>query len=138
MFPQRGGPGANADDDNDEALTHEQIQEYKEAFNLVDKDSNGKISRKELGNVLKSQGWNVTEMEVQNMLRDLDEDGDNMLSFQEFISIIEKQHELNKEDKEEYMAVFKICDYDGSGHISPKELHEVLQMLGENFTLEEL
>ena len=36
------------------------------------------------------------------------------------------------------MAVFKICDYDGSGHISPKELYDVLQMLGENFTLEEL
>ena len=82
MLAQRGGAGGNAvDEDNDEVLTHEQIQEYKEAFNLVDKDSNGKISRKELGNVLKSQGWNVTEMEVQNMLRDLDEDGDNMLSF---------------------------------------------------------
>ena len=36
------------------------------------------------------------------------------------------------------MAVFKICDYDGSGQISTKELHDVLTCFGENFTLEEL
>ena len=45
---------------------------------------------------------------------------------------------MNQEDKEEFLAVFKICDYDGSGLISPKELHEVLMLLGEQFTLEEL
>ena len=52
------------------------------------------------------------------MLKDLDEDGDNMLSFSEFVKIIETQNQQNLEEKEEYMAVFKICDYDGSGFIS--------------------
>ena len=81
---------------------------------------------------------NLTEGEIRDMMEQLDDDGDKQLNFNEFIGIIEKQMERDDEDREEYMAVFKICDYDGSGEITAKELHEVLVSFGENFTLEEL
>ena len=83
-------------------------------------------------------GQVLTEVELKDMMIQLDDDGDNQLSFVEFIGIIERQMEQNDMDKEEFMAVFKICDYDGSGQISTKELHGVLTSFGENFTLEEL
>ena len=39
-----------------EALTEEQISEFKEAFALFDKDGDGTITTKELGTVMRSLG----------------------------------------------------------------------------------
>ena len=39
-----------------EQLTEEQIQEFKEAFSLFDKDNDGTITTKELGTVMRSLG----------------------------------------------------------------------------------
>ena len=50
------------------------ILEYKEAFNLFDKDGNGKIETKELRHVMCSLGKNPTEAEVKTMIQQLDLD----------------------------------------------------------------
>lgn len=39
-----------------DALTEEQIAEFKEAFSLFDKDGDGNITTKELGTVMRSLG----------------------------------------------------------------------------------
>ena len=49
---------------NDEA-------EYKEAFDIFDKDKKGLITPKELGAVMKSLGQNPTDAELFDMLREL-------------------------------------------------------------------
>jgi len=41
-------------------LTREQIDEFKEAFSLFDKDGDGTITTKQLGTVLRSVGQNPT------------------------------------------------------------------------------
>ncbi len=48
-----------------DALTEEQIAEFKEAFSLFDKDGDGTITTKELGTVMRSLGQNPTEAELQ-------------------------------------------------------------------------
>ena len=49
--------------------------EFKEAFALFDKDSDGHISAKELKTVMNSLGQNQTDHEVRAMIRDVDKDG---------------------------------------------------------------
>lgn len=52
--------------------------EFKEAFSLFDKDGDGTITTKELGTVMRSLGQNPTEAELQDMINEVDADGENL------------------------------------------------------------
>lgn len=60
-------------------LTEEQIAEFKEAFSLFDKDGDGTITTKELGTVMRSLGQNPTEAELQDMINEVDADGEYLI-----------------------------------------------------------
>jgi calmodulin len=64
-------------------LTEEQIAEFKEAFSLFDKDGDGTITTKELGTVMRSLGQNPTEAELQDMINEVDADGEQMVRVSE-------------------------------------------------------
>ena len=53
--------------------------EFKEAFSLFDKDGDGTITTKELGTVMRSLGQNPTEAELQDMINEVDADGENSI-----------------------------------------------------------
>lgn len=54
--------------------------EFKEAFSLFDKDGDGTITTKELGTVMRSLGQNPTEAELQDMINEVDADGEIKLT----------------------------------------------------------
>ena len=54
----RTGRAPMADDDGLPELTDEQIEEFREAFNLFDLDGGGSIDESELGTVMRSLGQN--------------------------------------------------------------------------------
>jgi calmodulin len=56
-------------------LTEEQINEFKDAFTLFDKDNDGVVTAKELSTVLKSLGHSPTEQELGEMIASVDTDG---------------------------------------------------------------
>ena len=55
--------------------------EFKEAFGLFDKDGDGTITSKELGTVMRSLGQNPTEAELQDMINEVDANGETILYF---------------------------------------------------------
>ena len=57
------------------------ISEFKEAFNLFDKNGDGVISSKELGTVMRSMGQNPTEAEIRDMINEVDRDGKPVLFY---------------------------------------------------------
>ena len=65
-------------------ITSEQQVEYREAFALFDKNGDGTITVTELGTVMRSLGNNPTESELQDMINEVDADGNGTLEFDEF------------------------------------------------------
>jgi len=63
---------------NNLKLSEEQIQEFKEAFSLFDRDGDGNITVTELGTVMKSLGQNPTENELRDMIGEVDSNGESL------------------------------------------------------------
>ncbi|CAG9822779.1 unnamed protein product [Phaedon cochleariae] len=117
-------------------LTEEQIAEFKEAFSLFDKDGDGTITTKELGTVMRSLGQNPTEAELQDMINEVDADGNGTIDFPEFLTMMARKMK-DTDSEEEIREAFRVFDKDGNGFISAAELRHVMTNLGEKLTDEE-
>ena len=120
-----------------ENLTDEKIMEFKAAFELFDKDRNGKITSKELGTVMRGLGQNPTEEELKQMIREVDLDGNGTIDFKEFLCLMVKKMKDTDTD-EELLEAFKVFDRDGNGFITSHELRNIMNSLGENLSPEEI
>ncbi|KAJ3933046.1 MAG: calmodulin-like protein [Lentinula lateritia] len=118
-------------------LSEEQINEFKEAFSLFDKDGDGTITTLELGTVMRSLGQNPTDAELQDMINEVDVDGDGTINFDEFLSMMKKKFK-DTDNEEEIRQAFQVFDKDGNGMISAKELKAVMESLGENLSDKEV
>ena len=114
-------------------LSDEQLAEFREAFALFDKDGDQTISAEELGTVMRALGQNPTPQEVQQMIDDVDENGDGTIDFDEFKVLMQMQ--MTETDQTENLtSAFKVFDVDGSGSITKEELHKIMTTLGEPLT----
>uniref|UniRef100_A0A1I8GYE0 Calmodulin n=1 Tax=Macrostomum lignano TaxID=282301 RepID=A0A1I8GYE0_9PLAT len=112
------------------------VAEYREAFALFDKDGDGCITTKELGRVMKSLGQNPTDAQLQDMVSEVDTDGNGSIEFSEFVTMMEKR-KTEDEFVAEIEATFKVFDRDQDGFIGPAELRHVLGNLGVKITEQE-
>jgi Ca2+-binding EF-hand superfamily protein len=63
----------------------EQIEELKEIFKMYDRNNSGNITGRTLKFLLRGLGDNVSEEEVDNKLKEMDEDGNGTIDFHEFL-----------------------------------------------------
>ena len=122
-------------------LTEQQIEDFKSAFALFDKDGEGTISVEEMGNVKRSLGLNsskfYTEAELQDLINEFDVDSDGQIDFEEFLILMaRKMKESNTE--EDIRETFQVFDKDGNGFISAAELWQVMTIVGKNLTNKEV
>jgi calmodulin len=70
-------------------------EEIKEAFKVFDKDGNGFISAAELRHVMTNLGEKLSDVEVDEMIREADVDGDGQINYEEFVKVsISRVHNL--------------------------------------------
>jgi len=119
-----------------EELQEEKIEECKEVFELFDKDKDGAITTKELGDVMRALGANPTQNELQKMINDVDQDGSGKIEFKVFLELFVKKMK-DPDTEEDLIEAFKIFDKNGNGIISAAELRLVMTTVGDRLTEEE-
>ncbi|CAF0845109.1 unnamed protein product [Adineta steineri] len=120
-----------------EHFTEEQIEEFRQAFLLYDKDSDGAINPKVLGHVMRTLGQNPTEDELKGLINEFDCDGKGLIDFDEFLQMMAKRaKEHNEED--DLREAFRVFDKNGLGFIKVAELKHVMTNLGEQFSDDEV
>ncbi|XP_037927401.1 calmodulin-A-like [Teleopsis dalmanni] len=118
-------------------LTDEQIEELREAFHIIDQDGDGRITPRELENVMRVVGQFPTESEILVMINHFDTTGNGMIDFNDFVAMMST--EMRASDLEaETREAFNILDFDGNGYIAHEELKYVIANLGMDLTDEDI
>ena len=102
-------------------------------FENFDADHDGTISAKELGTVMRQLGHNPSDAELKAMVREVDQDNDGEINFEEFLGMMARQMNTDS-DRDEIREAFAIFDKNGDGSIDSKELQTVMESLGEKLT----
>jgi calmodulin len=111
-------------------LTKEELSQLKSAFKFFDKDGNGTVEPEEIGEVMQVLGLEITNEELADIMADLDENGDGVMDFDEFVVMMDRRMSIRSQ-RAEIEETFKVFDKNGDGKITFDELKEVLTQLGE-------
>ncbi|XP_023330078.1 calmodulin-A [Eurytemora carolleeae] len=100
-----------------EGLSEEKLEEYRDIFSFFDRDGGGTITTVELGQVMRTFGWTPTEGELQELINEIDQDGNGCISFNEFVWLMTREiHDTDIE--EEIREAFRVFDREGHGFIT--------------------
>ncbi|GMH18692.1 hypothetical protein Nepgr_020533 [Nepenthes gracilis] len=111
--------------------------ELVEAFKMIDRNGDGKITKRELEELFGRIGKEpLSEEEIVAILREIDMDGDGCISLEEFGAISSAFGPAS--DMAELREAFEVFDVDHDGKITAEELLNVFVAIGdERCTLED-
>jgi len=110
-----------------------QIQEFKEAFNMIDANRDGFIDEADLKELFASLGKDPEDSYIEGMIKE----APGQFNFTCFLTLFGDK--LNGTDPEDVILnAFKCCDPEGKGTIKEKDLRNLLVTQGDRFTPEEV
>ena len=120
-----------------EDIPESKLQEFREAFELYDKDKDGSITLKELSQVLKSINADFSQNQIESVISEADTTGTGKLNLDDFISLMASKYRETDTD-EEVINAFRVFDKEGTGVIAANELKHIMTTLGDKLTDEEV
>ncbi|VVT53321.1 uncharacterized protein SAPINGB_P003514 [Magnusiomyces paraingens] len=119
-----------------EELSDDQVSAIKEAFDLFASQEKT-ITKDQLAQVMRGLGQNPSETEIVDMINEIDVDGNGIIDFPEFLTLMARKIKDTDADSEMREA-FGVFDKDHDGYISKEELKTLLQAIGENMADDEI
>ncbi|XP_042487624.1 probable calcium-binding protein CML41 [Macadamia integrifolia] len=111
--------------------------QLQEVFRYFDSDGDGKISGYELRSYFASIGEYMSQEQAQGVINDLDTDGDNLMDFDDFVKLMERDHDQGGVD-EDLRSAFEMFEVEkGCGCITPKGLQRMFSRLGDERSFQE-
>ena len=125
-------------DEEEEEEQDEFEEEFMEAFNRLDEDHSGTITKEELFNFMRKLGYRPSDLELREMMEEVAKDHPGQITYNEFKYILSKpiKDELTVNSTIEAFSVF---DKMMKGKIKKEDLKNILLTRGEqNMTEEEI
>lgn len=120
-------------------LTEEQIEMFKDAFSIFDKNNDGTVEIRELRKLFQSLGYNVTEKDVEQYVMERKHNDNNMVAFSDFLVMISKRLQTAPHANEQQIEdAFKTFDRNNDGYITEAEFKVTLRNLGEKLSDDEI
>ncbi|XP_035697898.1 calmodulin-A-like isoform X2 [Branchiostoma floridae] len=119
-------------------MSEDEIQEWRDAFDVFDRDRDGAISAKELGSAMRSLGMDPSEFEIQELLNEVDTDGTGTIYFSEFLALVTRPMDTDQELENELREAFRVFDKEGNGFISVPDLRHVMMNIADKMAEEEV
>ncbi|XP_054861136.1 calcium-binding protein 5b [Amphiprion ocellaris] len=123
-------------------LTQDEIEELREAFVEFDKDKDGLISCKDLGNLMRTMGYMPTEMELIELGQNINMNSGGRVDFEDFVELMTPKlldETAGMIGLKELKDAFREFDIDGDGAITSDELrHAMIKLLGEHASRTEI
>ncbi|KAK4822759.1 hypothetical protein QYF61_019950 [Mycteria americana] len=123
----------------DRELRPEEIEELKQAFREFDKDRDGYISYKDLGECMRTMGYMPTEMELIELSQQIT---GGKVDFDDFVELMGPKMLAETADMigiKELRDAFREFDSNGDGQISMAELREAMcKLLGQQLNYREV
>ena len=105
-----------------------QIQEFKEAFNMIDQNRDGFIDKEDLHDMLASLGKDPQDSYLEGMMKE----APGPINFTMFLTLYGEK--LNGTDPEDVIKnAFGCFDEDGTGFINEDRLRELLMTMGDRY-----
>merc|ERR1712098_895644 len=123
-----------------QGFTEDQVEDFKEVFQLFDTKGDGCIQVNQVGEVLRALGQNPTEGEVRKLVQSSKTGGpDSRLTFETFLPLLQAVSGRKPTDTpDDFVEGLKHFDKEGNGRISAVELRHLLTGLGEKMNDEEV
>uniref|UniRef100_H2MI59 Calcium binding protein 1a n=2 Tax=Oryzias TaxID=8089 RepID=H2MI59_ORYLA len=126
----------------DRELRPEEMDELRDAFKEFDKDKDGFISCKDLGNCMRTMGYMPTEMELIELSQQINMNLGGHVDFDDFVELMGPKLLAETADMigiKELKDAFREFDTNGDGAISTSELRDAMRkLLGQQVGLKEV
>ena len=111
-------------------IPEDKVAEYKESFEMFDRNKKGKITINDITKIMKNFGYPLSKDEAKKMVSSVDSSGDGEVDFEEFVMLMEK-HIHNISD-DPVLQAFRDFDKNNDGKITNHEFRYILTHVGDN------
>ncbi|KAH8376400.1 calcium-binding protein E63-1 isoform X1 [Drosophila kikkawai] len=138
-------------------FTEVEIKDLRTAFDLLDRNRDGRVTANELQFMLKNLGINVRDEIIHDLIREASHSGNGLINEAEFLQWVGRIQALRDDQQqpedsasnskpvdeaddvtEDLIAAFRVFDRDGNGFITRDELQTAMEMIGEPLNEQQL
>ena len=116
-------------------VSEDQLVSFRKAFDGFDRNKTGKIEKEELGELMKSLHIDLDEVELEEVMKALDVNENNVIDFDEFVDLMTVASEC---PQERMSKAFQLFDKNGDGRVAKEDFKQIMEGLGEKLSEEEV